>query len=113
MKTDIHPTNYTATVTCACGQTFDTISTKEAIQTEICSNCHPFFTGKQKIVDSARRVEKFQEKIEKQKEKATSSHVSKKAKQAARKAKKAGKITGAKKDAKAALKAAKSALADM
>ena len=60
MKTDIHPKYYpNATVVCACGNTFTIGSTKEKIEVEICSNCHPFFTGTEKIIDSAGRVEKF------------------------------------------------------
>lgn len=62
MKKDTHPKYSQATVTCACGNTFTVGSTTEAIQVEICSNCHPFYTGKQKLVDTARRVEKFQAK---------------------------------------------------
>lgn len=66
MKKDTHPTYYQAAViTCSCGNTFTTSSTLEAIQVEVCSNCHPFFTGKQKFVDTARRVEKFQEREKK------------------------------------------------
>jgi large subunit ribosomal protein L31 len=62
MKQGIHP-GYTATsVTCACGNTFETRSTKENIRVEICGACHPFFTGKQKIVDTEGRVEKFLQK---------------------------------------------------
>ncbi|MBI2411262.1 MAG: 50S ribosomal protein L31 [Candidatus Kerfeldbacteria bacterium] len=111
MKQNIHPTNYTATVTCACGNTFATVSTKEAITTEICSNCHPFFTGKQKLVDTAHRVEKYEEKKKKQVEmSAGRKHTSKKAKQEARKSKKGELTKTVKADAKAALKAAKSAL---
>ncbi|GMA57523.1 hypothetical protein GCM10025858_20260 [Alicyclobacillus sacchari] len=53
MKTGIHPSYHTVTVTCACGETFETGSTKEAIRVEICSKCHPFFTGKQKLIDAA------------------------------------------------------------
>ena len=61
MKQEIHPTYHTsATVTCACGNTFSTGSTKDTVQTELCNRCHPFFTGTQKIIDSARRVEKFE-----------------------------------------------------
>jgi len=62
MKKDIHPEYVEATVTCACGNTFTTRSTKKEIRVEICSQCHPFFTGKQKFVDSAGRVEKFKKK---------------------------------------------------
>ncbi|MBM3471681.1 MAG: 50S ribosomal protein L31 [Armatimonadetes bacterium] len=59
MKTGIHPDYVEATVTCACGETFQTRSTKPAIRVEICSKCHPFYTGKQKIVDTEGRVERF------------------------------------------------------
>jgi large subunit ribosomal protein L31 len=62
MKDKIHPQYKEATVTCGCGETFKTRSTKEKIVVEICSKCHPFFTGKQKLVDTAGRVEKFQRK---------------------------------------------------
>ena len=59
MKKGIHPKYVTSKVICACGNTFETKSTKEEIRVEVCSACHPFFTGKQKIFDSAGRVEKF------------------------------------------------------
>ncbi len=62
MKEGIHPAYQTATVVCACGNTFETRSTKPSIRVEICSNCHPFYTGKQKIVDTEGRVEKFLQK---------------------------------------------------
>jgi large subunit ribosomal protein L31 len=62
MKTDIHPRYLTCTVTCGCGETFETRATVPAINVEICSACHPFYTGKQKYVDTAGRVEKFQRK---------------------------------------------------
>ncbi len=62
MKKGIHPDYKKATVTCACGNNFETCSTKEELKVEICSNCHPFFTGKQKFVDSGGRVEKFKRK---------------------------------------------------
>jgi len=62
MKKDIHPDYVECTVMCACGNTFKTMSTKKEIRVEICSQCHPFFTGKQKFVDSAGRVEKFRKK---------------------------------------------------
>ncbi len=65
MKTDIHPTYYPeVTVTCACGNTFVTGSTQEAISVEVCSACHPFYTGKQKLVDVAGRVDKFKKRLE-------------------------------------------------
>ncbi|MEN9980052.1 MAG: 50S ribosomal protein L31 [candidate division WOR-3 bacterium] len=59
MKEKIHPPYGECVVTCACGNTFKTRSTKPKLHVEICSACHPFFTGKQKIVDTAGRVEKF------------------------------------------------------
>ena len=59
MKADIHPKYVKATVTCACGSSFETRSTVGDVRVEICSACHPFFTGKQKIVDTEGRVEKF------------------------------------------------------
>ncbi len=62
MKKGIHPEYVECRVTCACGNTFMTRSTKKEIRVEICSKCHPFFTGKQKLVDSAGRVEKFRKK---------------------------------------------------
>jgi len=62
MKNDIHPNTEECTVICACGNTFKTRSTKKEIRVEICSQCHPFFTGKQKFIDSAGRVEKFRKK---------------------------------------------------
>ena len=64
MKKDIHPKyNDKAAVICACGNSFSVGSTLDEIKTELCSACHPFYTGKQKLVDTARRVEKFQAKI--------------------------------------------------
>lgn len=62
MKPDIHPKYVNATVHCACGETWQTRSTKSEIRLEICSACHPFFTGKQKLVDTAGRVERFNRK---------------------------------------------------
>lgn len=65
MKQDIHPKYYKgATVTCACGNTFVTGSTVPEIRVEICSACHPFYTGKQKLVDTEKRVEKFERRRE-------------------------------------------------
>ncbi|MGH9182730.1 MAG: 50S ribosomal protein L31, partial [Acidimicrobiales bacterium] len=60
MKADIHPRYVEATVTCSCGNTFVTRSTKPELHPELCNECHPFFTGKQKLVDSGGRVERFQ-----------------------------------------------------
>ena len=62
MKKGIHPDYIETTVVCACGNTFTTRSTKKEIRVEICSQCHPFYTGKQKFIDSAGRVEKFRKK---------------------------------------------------
>lgn len=62
MKEKIHPNYKEAKVVCACGETFTTRSTKESIHIDICSKCHPFFTGKQKIIDAEGRVEKFKKK---------------------------------------------------
>lgn len=62
MKANIHPKYDTCKVTCACGNSFTSRSTREEIRIEICSSCHPFFSGKQKLVDSAGRIEKFQKK---------------------------------------------------
>ena len=62
MREGIHPNYIDSKVSCACGNSFTTHSTKPEIHVEICSNCHPFFTGKQKIVDTEGRVEKFMQK---------------------------------------------------
>jgi large subunit ribosomal protein L31 len=59
LKKEIHPEYYDVTVTCACGNRIETRSTKKEIAVDICSNCHPFFTGKQKLVDSEGRVQRF------------------------------------------------------
>lgn len=63
MKADIHPNYVVARVHCSCGNEFLTRSTKADIKVEICSNCHPFYTGKQKLVDTGGRVERFQKKL--------------------------------------------------
>ncbi|MEW5783582.1 MAG: 50S ribosomal protein L31 [Bacillota bacterium] len=62
MKEKIHPQYYRTKVTCACGESFETGSTQENVRVEICSKCHPFFTGKQKFVDTGGRVERFKKK---------------------------------------------------
>ncbi|HHX97074.1 MAG TPA: 50S ribosomal protein L31 [Clostridia bacterium] len=62
MKKEIHPRYYQATVTCACGATFETGSTKEELKVELCSKCHPFFSGKQRNVFTRGRVERFKAK---------------------------------------------------
>jgi large subunit ribosomal protein L31 len=60
MKTDIHPQYVVATVKCSCGNTFTTRSTKPELSVELCNECHPFYTGKQKLVDTGGRVERFE-----------------------------------------------------
>jgi large subunit ribosomal protein L31 len=65
MKNGIHPEYAKATIRCACGNEIEVGSTKTDIRVEICSNCHPFFTGKQKLIDTAGRIERFRKKYEK------------------------------------------------
>lgn len=62
MRQGIHPEYVKASVHCSCGNTFETRSTKSEIRTDLCSECHPFYTGKQKLVDTGGRVERFQKK---------------------------------------------------
>ncbi|MCH7917637.1 MAG: 50S ribosomal protein L31 [Planctomycetes bacterium] len=62
MKKDIHPQYQTIMVHCGCGNTFETRSTAKEIRAEICSSCHPFYTGNQKFIDTAGRIERFQKK---------------------------------------------------
>ncbi|MFQ5894908.1 MAG: 50S ribosomal protein L31 [Nitrospinota bacterium] len=62
MKEGIHPRYFETTITCACGEVFHTRTTKKDIRVEICHKCHPFFTGRQKIVDTAGRVDRFRRK---------------------------------------------------
>ncbi len=62
MKKDIHPNYEQTTITCACGNVIETGSTKKNIRVEICSKCHPFFTGKQKLVDTGGRVDRFKKR---------------------------------------------------
>lgn len=88
MKKETHPTYHSdAKVICACGNTFAVGSTVKELNVELCSDCHPFYTGKQKLVDTARRVEKFQERSAKKDETAS-----------AKKAKKASRSTRSKSD---------------
>ena len=68
MKKDIHPKYEEATVHCSCGNTFTTRSTKPELHVELCSQCHPFYTGKQKLVDSGGRVERFKKRMDKKSE---------------------------------------------
>ena len=63
MKQGIHPEYVESTVKCACGETFTTRSTKSELRVDICSKCHPFFTGKQKFVDAGGRVDKFKKRL--------------------------------------------------
>ena len=70
MKTGIHPEYKECVVVCGCGETFTTRSTKSKILVEICSKCHPFYTGKQKLMDTAGRVERFQRRYKLDREKA-------------------------------------------
>jgi large subunit ribosomal protein L31 len=65
MKKDIHPNYKTTTIKCACGNILEVGSTRQDISVEICSSCHPFFTGKQKLVDTAGRIERFRKKYAK------------------------------------------------
>lgn len=65
MKTEIHPQYQQVQVHCACGESWTTGSTKKELRVEICSKCHPFFTGKQKLVDSAGRIDRFQQRYAK------------------------------------------------
>jgi len=63
MKTGIHPKYVKATVTCACGHSWETMSSRETLKTDLCSNCHPFYTGEQRIVDTAGQVERFMRRM--------------------------------------------------
>lgn len=65
MKSGIHPKYFEISVKCACGHKFETRATVKTISVEICSNCHPFYTGKQKLIDTAGRIEKFNRKFKK------------------------------------------------
>lgn len=70
MKTGIHPDYVVATVTCSCGNTFTTRSTKADLHVELCSECHPFYTGKQKLVDTGGRIDRFERRYGTRKKKA-------------------------------------------
>lgn len=69
MKTGIHPELFDVTAMCSCGFSMETSSTEPSIRTTLCSNCHPFYTGTQKFVDTAGRIEKFENKYKKNKAK--------------------------------------------
>jgi large subunit ribosomal protein L31 len=77
MKTGIHPGYFNTKIVCACGNVIETrATTKDVLHVEICSNCHPFFTGKQKLVDTAGRIERFRRKYGIKEEKAAESATS-------------------------------------
>lgn len=98
MKNGIHPTYFPeAKITCACGNVITVGSTVPEMAVELCANCHPFFTGKQKLVDTARRVEKFRERVSK-KETAAKTRVGRRVKHAALAVKKKAKGTKAQKE---------------
>ena len=87
MRDGIHPTYFpNAQVICACGNTWTTGSTKEVIRTDVCSNCHPFFTGEQRIVDTAGQVDRFMRRLQQAEQRAAQQRVQQKAEDAARKA---------------------------
>jgi len=69
MKKNIHPKTYEVSIRCACGNQLETISTSQDLSVDICSQCHPFFTGKQKFVDTAGRIDKFEQRYKKKKKK--------------------------------------------
>ena len=83
MKKDIHPEYVDCTVTCTCGNTFQTRSTKPEIRVDICSACHPFFTGTQKLIDSGGRVQRFADKFGSARETVAAREAAKKAERAA------------------------------
>ncbi|PIR41311.1 MAG: 50S ribosomal protein L31 [Candidatus Yanofskybacteria bacterium CG10_big_fil_rev_8_21_14_0_10_46_23] len=89
MKEEIHLQYYPeATIKCACGKSFSIGTTVPSLQTEICSNCHPFYTGKDKVIDTQGRIERFKDRLEKSKEKAVTLKASK-----IKKVKRANKLT--------------------
>ena len=75
MKTEIHPEYVTAIVRCTCGNEFETRSTKPELRVEICSNCHPFYTGRQKLIDTGGRVERFQRRVARSRQRASRDQV--------------------------------------
>lgn len=108
MKKDIHPDYVDCTVTCTCGNTFQTRSTKPEIRVDICSACHPFFTGTQKLIDSGGRVQRFADKFGAARETVAAREAAKKVERAAEvEAKEAAKK--AEREAKAAAKAQRAA----
>ena len=108
MKKDIHPEYVDCTVTCTCGNTFQTRSTKSEIRVDICNACHPFFTGTQKLIDSGGRVQRFANKFGS----ATEAVAAREAEKKAAKAAKAAEAEAAKKAEAEAAKAAEAAEAE-
>lgn len=96
MRTDIHPKYVETNVTCSCGNTFTTRSTQDEMHVELCNECHPFFTGRQKLVDTGGRVDRFQkrhgEKAKLKSKKTTKAETVTEAPKAAKKTKKAAKV---------------------
>lgn len=84
MKENIHPKTNLINVTCACGNSFETVSTAAEMKVDVCSECHPFFTGTQRFVDTTGRVERFKAKLETQKKAAEATAASKKPKKPAK-----------------------------
>lgn len=78
MKKEIHPKIYQVVAKCVCGNSFETTSTRKEISVDVCSACHPFFTGTQKFVDTAGRIERFQQRYKKAQDKKTTKKKSKK-----------------------------------
>ena len=110
MKKDIHPEYVDCTVTCTCGNTFHTRSTKPEIRVDICNACHPFFTGTQKLIDSGGRVQRFADKFGAAKETVAAREAAKKAEREAKAAAKAARAAEYAKKAEAeAAKAAEEA----
>ena len=104
MKPKIHPTYEKTLVHCACGETFYTKSTKKEIRVEICSKCHPFFTGRQKLIDSAGRVERFEKRYKAAAEKPVAPATASSSGTSARSARRGGNAPARPKSAKAAAK---------
>jgi large subunit ribosomal protein L31 len=90
MKPEIHPQYQDSTITCACGAQYPTRSTRASFSVDVCSACHPFFTGKQRMMDTAGRVERFRKKYENQPTTPAESKKEKKAKKLAKKAESEG-----------------------
>ena len=95
MKKDIHPTYYpTATVVCSCGTTWLTGSTSPEIRTDVCNTCHPFYTGEQRIVDTAGQVERFMKRLERRQTGAARRQIEQKARQEAEEASRRARARG-------------------